>query len=202
MWSVTYASARNFLAAHPEVVRHEDTAEGSAWFTYTDTDGTLRQVYFEDEFSVAAKYDYAIATGLAGVGTWTLDNDRGYTQLSDVIRAKFYDPTHRVTVGAQVTKVALSAGTVKVTHVKRVKNVGNVPERGTLVWRVYDPGGRLVKKGSLTLTLYPGKTRTITTTTALGTPSALRAGTYKLKVQFVSSFGTWKTPVDGFRQPY
>ena len=101
-----------------------------------------------------------------------------------------------------MTKVALSAGTVKVTHVKRVKNVGNVPERGTLVWRVHDPGGRPVKKGSLTLTLYPGKTRTITTTTALGTPSALRAGTYKLKVQFVSSFGTWKTPVDGFRQPY
>ena len=203
VWSVSYASARNFLAAHPDVVRHEDTAEGSAWFTYWDSQyQTFRQVYFEDELSVAAKYDYAIATGLAGVGTWTLDNDRGYTELSDVIRAKFYDPSHKVTVGAQVTKVGLSAGTVRVTHVERVKNTGNVPERGTLTWRIYDPSGRLVKKGGLTITLYPGRTRTITTKTTLGTPSGLRAGTYKLKVQFTSKAGVWKTPVDGFRQPY
>ena len=129
VWSVTYASARSFLAAHPEVVRHEDTAEGSAWFTYTDTDGTLRQVYFEDEFSVAAKYDYAIATGLAGVGTWTLDNDRGYSELSDVLRAKFYNPLHRATVGAQVTKLALSAGRSRSATSSGSRTPGTCPRR-------------------------------------------------------------------------
>jgi spore germination protein len=203
VWSVTYSSARKYLDAHPDVVRHEDTAEGSAYFTYWDaTSMTFRQVYFEDEFSAAAKYDYAIATGLAGVGIWTLDNDRGYPEMNDVLRAKFYDPTHRVTVGATASRVIRSGSTVKVSHVERVKNVGNVPERGSVVWRIYGPTGRLVRKGSFTFTLYPGRTRTLTTTTILGTAAGLPAGTYKLKVQFTSRAGIWKAPVDAFRQRY
>ena len=32
--SVTYESARDFLAAHPKVVRHYDALEGSAYYTY------------------------------------------------------------------------------------------------------------------------------------------------------------------------
>ena len=203
VWSVTYASAKNFLAAHPDVELKHDVLQGSAYFTYWDTVSlTFRQVYFEDELSVAAKYDYAIASGLGGVGIWTLDNDRGYSQMYDVLRAKFYDPLHRATVGAAVTRVTRSAGLVRVTHVKRVKNTGNVPERGSLVWRIYDPSGRLMKKGSLTVTIYPGRTRSLTTTTSLGTAAGLRAGTYRLKVQFVSSAGIWKSPTDAFRQPY
>jgi spore germination protein YaaH len=203
VWSVSYASAKNFVAAHPDVVLHHDVSQGSAYFTYWDTEFlTFRQVYFEDELSAAAKYDYAIATGLAGVGIWTLDNDRGYSQMYDVLRAKFYDPLHRATVGASVSRVTRSAGLVKVTHVKRVKNTGNVPERGSIVWRIYDPSGRLIKKGSLTVTIYPGRTRQLTTTTTLGTPAGLRAGTYRLKVQFVSNAGIWKSPTDAFRQPY
>jgi spore germination protein YaaH len=203
VWSVSYSSARNFLAAHPDVVLQHDVSEGSAYFTYWDTVSlTFRQVYFEDELSVAAKYDYAIATGLAGVGIWTLDNDRGYTQLYDVLRAKFYNPTHRATVGAAASRATRSASTVKVTHVERVRNTGNVPERGTIVWRIFDPRGRMVRKGSLTVSIYPNVTRKLTTTTILGTPSGLRPGTYRLKVQFVTSSGVWKAPTDTFRQPY
>jgi hypothetical protein len=89
-----------------------------------------------------------------------------------------------------------------VTHVERVKNVGNIPERGSIIWRIYDPRGRLVKKGSLTVTIYPGATRKLTTTTILGTPAGLRPGTYRLKVQFVTNSGIWKSPTDAFRQPY
>jgi spore germination protein YaaH len=203
VWSVSFASAHNWLAAHPDVVLQHDTSEGSAYFTYWDTEFlTFRQVYFEDELSAAAKYDYAIATGLAGVGIWTLDNDRGYNQLNDVLRAKFYNPTHRATVGAAASKVTRSAGSVKVTHVERVKNVGNIPERGSIVWRIFDSRGRLVKKGSLTVTIYPGATRKLTTTTILGTPASLRPGTYRLKVQFVTNSGVWKSPTDAFKQPY
>ena len=63
--SVTYASARSFLAAHPDVVRQYDALEGSAFYSYWDAShATWRQVYFEDEHSAAAKYDYAIAERL------------------------------------------------------------------------------------------------------------------------------------------
>jgi spore germination protein YaaH len=202
VWSVTYASARNWLAAHPDIVRQQDTAEGSGWFTYWDADfKTSRQVYFENELSVADKYDYAIATGLAGIGIWTLDNDRGYSAMYDVLRTKFYNPSHGATVTSVAGSVSLAAGTVRLRHVERVRNTGNVPERGTLTWRIFDPAGRLVKKGSMALTVYPGRTKTARVTTILGSTS-LRAGTYRLKAQFVSKAGIWKSPVDRFRQPY
>ena len=101
--SVTYASARDFLAARPEVVRQYDALEGSGFYTYWSAkDGTYRQVYFEEERSLAAKYDYAIATGLAGVGIWTLGNDGTYPQLRDVLRSKFYAPVRQISVGGRI----------------------------------------------------------------------------------------------------
>ena len=128
--------ARNWLAAHPDVVRQEDTSEGSAVLHLLGRHrATFRQVYFEDEISVAAKYDYAIATGLAGVGIWTLDNDRGYSEMYDVLKAKFYDPIRAVSMSANVTRVVRSGASVTVTQVDRVRNSGNVPDRGTVVWR-------------------------------------------------------------------
>jgi Glycosyl hydrolases family 18 len=94
-WSVTYGSVMAWLAAHPAVVRHEDTVQGSGWFTYRDsTHKTWREVYFEDEQSVAAKDDYAIAQNLAGIGIWTLGNDGGYPALWNVIRSKLFAPVH------------------------------------------------------------------------------------------------------------
>jgi spore germination protein YaaH len=203
VWSVTYASAMNYLAAHPDVVRYEDTAEGSAYFTYWDSQyQTYRQVYFEDEISAAAKYDYVIANGLAGVGIWTLDNDRGYSQMYDVLRRKFYNPVHRATVGAQVGGVTLSGGVVRVTHVERVKNNGNVPERGSLVWRIYDRTGHLLKKGSTAVVVYPGQTKKAVTTTMIGSAAGLSAGTYRLRAHFVAKTGVWAARIIGFRQPY
>jgi len=87
VWSVTYASVTAWLAAHPAVVRHEDTVQGSGWFTYwSSTDKTWREVYFEDEQSAAAKDEYAMTQNLAGIGIWTLGNDGGYPALWDVIR--------------------------------------------------------------------------------------------------------------------
>ena len=59
--SVTYASARDWLKAHPKTKRQYDALEGSAFYTYWSTKyKTYRQVYFDDERSLAAKYDYAL----------------------------------------------------------------------------------------------------------------------------------------------
>ena len=109
--SVTYASARTFLAAHPEVVRNYDALEGSGFYTYWDsTHKTFRQVYFEEERSLTAKYDYAIATGLGGIGIWTLDNDRAYDELWNVLRSKFYDPVYLAKVSGSVTDMVRRSG--------------------------------------------------------------------------------------------
>lgn len=203
VWSVTYSSAMRWLAAHPDVPRQEDTSQGSGFYTYWDDEyATWRQVYFEDELSAAAKYDYAIATNLAGVGIWTLDGDRGFTQMEDVLRAKFYAPIHAVTVGSKVGTVSLRGGYVRAYHAEWVRNTGNVPETGVLSWRIVDRFGHVVRRGSTKVTVYPGRTRKIAATTLLGSAASLRAGTYRLLARFVAPTGTWRAPAFKFRQPY
>ncbi len=129
--SVTYASARAFLASHPAVVRNYDSLEGSGFYTYWDsTHATFRQVYFEEERSLTAKYDYAIATGLGGIGIWTLDNDRGYDALANVLRAKFYAPVYQATVTGSVTDVVRRSGVVYVKVHAGARNTGTVPLKG------------------------------------------------------------------------
>ncbi len=203
VWSVTYSSAMRWLADHPDVARQEDTSQGSGFFTYWDADeSTFRQVYFEDELSAAAKYDYAIATALAGVGIWTLDGDRGFNQMQDVLRAKFYAPIHAVIVVAKVGTVSLRSGYVRAYHAEWVRNTGNVPETGILSWRIVDRFGHVIRRGSTKLTVYPGRTRKISASTLLGSAAGLRAGTYRLLAKFVAPTGTWRAPAFQFRQPY
>ena len=202
--SVTYASARDFLAAHPEVVRNYDALEGSGFYTYWDaTHLTFRQVYFEEERSLSAKYDYAIASGLAGVGIWTLDNDRGYPDLWNVLRSKFYSPVHSVAVGSAVRRVTRKSGYVYVTIRISGRDIGTVPERGSFHWTIRNRAGRIIRSGSWpSQTVYPGSLNTHGGPVRLGLASRLRAGTYALRVDFVTAAATWHgTPVT-FRQPY
>lgn len=202
--SVTYASARDYLAAHPKVVRHYDALDGSAFYTYRDkTRGTYRQVYFDDERSVAAKYDYAIVSGFAGVGLWTLENDRGYTELWDVLRAKFYAPIHDVSVKGMVKDVRRVTGSVRVTVRLYGTVTGTVPERGRFRWTIRDAAGKLVRWGQTPArTLYPARLARTVTDVRLGSPSGLRAGTYTLRVRFITKGVTWRSVAVTFRQRY
>lgn len=201
--SVTYAGARDFLAAHPTVVRHYDALQGSGYYTYwSSTYKTYRQVYFEDERSLSAKYDYAISMGLAGVGIWTTGNDAGYDDLWNVLRAKFYAPVHALAVlGSAV--VSRSAGYVYATVHAGVRNSGNVPERGRLGWRILDRRGRLVSsKAWAAAAVYPGHALGHTMKVRLGPATMLVAGTYSLWVRFDTSYAIWRSRVIAFRQPY
>ncbi len=202
--SVTYASARAFLAAHPEVVWNYDALEGSGYYTYWDpAKKTYRQVYFEEERSLTAKYDYAILTGLAGIGIWTLDNDRGYTQLWDLLRSKFYAPVHLTVVGGSVTGVRKSSGYVYAVVHYGAANTGTVPERGSWQWAIRDSKGHIVASGRRgTETIYPGRSIAHAGTVRLGLATKLPAGTYELRVLFVTSLHTWRSAHLGFRQRY
>lgn len=202
--SVTYASARAFLASHPAVVRNYDHLEGSGFYTYWDsTRATFRQVYFEEERSLTAKYDYAIATGLGGIGIWTLDNDRGYDALWNVLRAKFYAPVYQATVTGSVTDVVRRSGVVYVQVHAGARNTGTVPLKGQLRWTIRDRLGRVVAGGGWPVSvLYPGRRTSRAATVRLGLATRLPSGTYKLRVRYVSTSGTWGLPDVGFRQPY
>jgi spore germination protein YaaH len=202
--SVTYASARDFLKAHPKVKRRYDAVEGSGYYTYWSSKyKTYRQVYFEDERSLAAKYDYVIVKGLAGIGIWTLGNDGRYPQLWNVLRSKFYAPVHAVKVGGRIAELKRTAGHVDVRVRVRARVTGTVPERGRFRWTIRDASGRLVESGSWPRqTIYPNRLATHGAWVRLGAARQLAAGTYALRVRFVTSSTTWRSPVIEFRQPY
>ena len=201
--SVTYGSARDWLAAHPTIARHEDTRQGSGYFTYYDsTKKTWRQVYFEDEYSIAAKDDYAIASGLAGVGIWTLGGDRTYPQLWNTLRRKFYAPTHAATASGAVSHVKRVGPYVYATITRRARNGGSVPEKGALRWVVRDVHGRARASGSTTVTIFPAHSTSRTKVYKIGSRAALPAGRYTLYVTFTASGTTWRAAAVTFRQPY
>jgi hypothetical protein len=201
--SVTYASARQFLAAHPDVVRNYDALEGSGYYTYWDAShATYRQVYFEDERSAAAKYDYAIATGLAGIGIWTLGNDAGYPEMWKALEV-FYAPHHEVVVTGKLGSISRLSGDVWASLSYSIKNAGEVSEEGTIRWRAYNEDGRQMAKGRVgTTTVGVGKSRSGTVKIKLGTAADLPAGTWTIQVFFVTSTLAFSSAPATFRQPF
>lgn len=202
--SISYATARDFLRARPKVQRNYDAVEGSAFYTYwSKTHKTYRQVYFDDERSLAAKYDYVIEKGLAGIGIWALGNDGRYPQLWNVLRRKFYAPVHAVTVSGGAVEVRRVGGVVEARVRVGGTVTGNIPERGTFRWTIRDSAGRLVTHGGWSSqTLYPGRRATHGTWTRMGRAADLASGTYVLRVRFVTSTSTWRAPAIEFDQPY
>ena len=201
--SVTYASARTFLAAHPEVTRHYDALEGSAFYTYWDAShATYRQVYFEDERSAAAKYEYAIATGFAGVGIWSLGNDAGYREMWDELEV-FYAPDHDVAVTGSIRTIARRDGVVHATLNYSVQNRGDVPEWGAIRWQIRNEDARQVAHGTLMFTtIRVGKTRAGSADITVGSAATLPAGKYTVTVLFVTPAEAFVSARTAFRQPF
>jgi hypothetical protein len=201
--SVTYGSALGFLAAHPEVARQYDALEGSGFYTYWDpSHATYRQVYFEEERSAAAKYEYAITTGLAGVGIWTLGNDAGYTQMWDALEV-FYAPNHEVAVAGSIGGVSRLSGVVHASLDYSVRNVGDVPEHGSIVWEVRRGDGRMVARHALlSMTISIGQTRAGRARIRLGSAADLPAGKWTVQLYFVTAGPTFSGPPSVFRQPF
>lgn len=62
------------LAFNAGVAINYDEIAQSPWFRYTDPQGVLHEVWFEDVRSLRAKFDLAQEFGLRGVGFWTSAN--------------------------------------------------------------------------------------------------------------------------------
>lgn len=59
------------------------------YFNINYPDNTSKEVWFDDDYTLAKKYDFALTNKLKGVGIWALGYDNGYNELWDVIENKF-----------------------------------------------------------------------------------------------------------------
>lgn len=108
-WTDDGAPAGGKILAERHGRRWDPTGQ-VPWFAFTNTDGGMRQGYYDDPVSLAAKYDMVIRNDLAGVGIWTLGMDTGVDDLWNVIRSRFADTITRL-AGADryQTAAAISA---------------------------------------------------------------------------------------------
>ncbi len=74
--SIFYSSAE---PAAQSFGKHYNTAAPAAW--YNDNSGALHQTWYDDSTSLAAKYNYAKAEELLGVGIWALGYDGGRSEI-------------------------------------------------------------------------------------------------------------------------
>jgi hypothetical protein len=199
---VTYASARQFLAAHPRI-RVYSSPGGGSWFRWYDSPHrTVREVHFEDANSARAKYDLTIEDGLAGIGVWALGSDSPFPTMRQVIRQTFVTPVRRVAVQTMSVRVHLVGGRVLVSGSVRLRDSGTIPERGTLSWRIRDRSGRTVAHGGSTAVVGRGSSIRVSVAASLGWARVRAAGRYRLMVTFTSRGWTWTAPTVRFRQRY
>ena len=58
-------------------------------FSIIFEDNSLKEIYYDDAYTLSKKYNLAMYKGLKGIGVWALGYDDGYTELWDLIEADF-----------------------------------------------------------------------------------------------------------------
>jgi spore germination protein len=84
-----YPMYRNIKKEHGELLCCEDDDSKSMFHVYRDESNRYRQIWYEDEKSLAKKYDWVANKNIGGVGIWALGYDNGYTELWELIAEKF-----------------------------------------------------------------------------------------------------------------
>ena len=72
--SISPVEAINLARKYGADILYDETAQ-SPWFRYTDNDGRLHEVWFEDARSITAKLKLIEEYGLFGVGYWNSMRD-------------------------------------------------------------------------------------------------------------------------------
>ena len=72
--SISPVEAIDIARRYRADIRYDATAE-APWFMYTDDDGRLHEVWFEDVRSISAKFNLADEYGLFGIGYWNSMRD-------------------------------------------------------------------------------------------------------------------------------
>ena len=90
---VTYREIMNLFskeqAVNSKTAPFLDKKSMTNYFNLTYPDNSTKEIWFDDDFTLGKKFDYAISKELRGVGIWALGYDNGYQELWDVIDDRF-----------------------------------------------------------------------------------------------------------------
>ena len=59
------------------------------YYSLNFEDNTTEEIWFDDDYTLRKKYDFALSNKLKGIGVWALGYDNGYNDLWNVIEDKF-----------------------------------------------------------------------------------------------------------------
>lgn len=88
----SYHTYRYIKNNYKHLIFNEEASSGSRFYLDQDKNRNCKQIWFEDEVSLAKKYDWILKNKLKGVGIWALGYDNGYTELWELIAHKFALP--------------------------------------------------------------------------------------------------------------
>lgn len=89
-----WVGSERFFAAQQESESHGlnwSTTYKNAWYSFIQG-GEHHQVWFDDDVSLALKYNLAINKKLKGIGMWALGYDKSRDELWNLIEEKFSQP--------------------------------------------------------------------------------------------------------------
>ena len=90
---VTYREIMNLfssdVAINSKTSPFLDKRSMTNYYNLSYPDNSTKEIWFDDDFTLGKKFDYAISQNLKGIGIWALGYDNGYLELWDVIDDRF-----------------------------------------------------------------------------------------------------------------
>ena len=72
-----------------KIKANRDEYSMTNYYNITFDDFTTQELWFDDDYTLRKKYDFALSNNLKGIGIWALGYDHGYSDLWNVIEDKF-----------------------------------------------------------------------------------------------------------------
>lgn len=83
----TYKRVQELISNRDDVVISRDEKSQSPWLYYTQS-GAIKQIYYEDEKSIAQKLQYVRDHKAGGIAVWALGYEGNYTEILEGIKRK------------------------------------------------------------------------------------------------------------------
>ena len=84
-----YREIKKFYIDEMKIPLQFDSNSESSYMVVKENETSYKQIFFEDEKSLALKYDWINENKIGGVGIWALGYDDGYSNLWNLLREKF-----------------------------------------------------------------------------------------------------------------